>query len=120
MVITAAVLIAVAAVLGIAMAVMRVRGTERPPTGLALAHGAIAALGVVLYLIVVVGADPTPTLGVVAIVLFVLAALGGLVLFGAFHLQGKALSIPLVVVHGAVAAVAYVLLLVAILRPNGY
>jgi hypothetical protein len=45
------------------------------------------------------------------IALFVIAALGGFVLLS-FHLRGKPLPTGLAVVHGLVAAVALVLLIV--------
>ncbi len=45
------------------------------------------------------------------IVLFVLAALGGFALLS-FHLRGKPLPTPVTIIHGLVAAVGLVLLIV--------
>ena len=43
----AAILLSLAALGGIVMVAIRLKGAPLPPTGLALAHGAIAACGVV-------------------------------------------------------------------------
>ena len=51
----------------------------------------------------------------VAAVLFALAALGGFVLF-AMHLMKRSLPRGLIFVHGLAAVVAFVLLLVGLLR----
>ena len=109
----AAILFVLAALGGITMAGIRLSGVPRPPTWLALGHGAIAASGLVA-LIYAAATQGIPTLGLVALVLFVLAALGGGTIFGLFHLKEKPLPIPLVLGHGALAATALVLLLVAI------
>lgn len=99
----------VAALGGVTMAIMRLRGAANPPMPLALLHGAAAAAGLVLLLLTVVrgggGGLVTP-----ALVLFVLAAIGGFAMF-AMHLTKKALPIPLVLVHGLAAAIGFSLLL---------
>jgi len=111
----AAVLFALAALGGLTMAGLRLTGTPRPPTWLALGHGAIAATGLAV-LIYTAATQEVATLGLVALGLFVLAALGGATIFIAFHLKGKPLPIPLVLGHGAIAATALVVLLLAIFR----
>ena len=108
----AAVLFVLAALGGITMAVIRLRGTPRPPTWLALGHGAIAASGVIA-LSYATATTEVPTLAKVALGIFVLAALGGITMFVLFHLREKALPIPLVLGHGAIAATGLVLLLLA-------
>ena len=108
----AAVLFVLAALGGITMAVIRLRGTPRPPTWLALGHGAIAAAGVIA-LAYATATTEVPTLAIIALGIFVLAALGGVTMFVLFHLQKKALPIPLVLGHGAIAATGLVLLLLA-------
>jgi len=109
----AAVLFGIAALGGLALAAIRLRGREIPPLALALVHGAFAASGLVA-LIVAVLRTATDNLTRIALGVFVLAALGGFVLF-AFHLRRRALPVPLVLGHGLIAVVGFVLLLVAIL-----
>ncbi|MEX2104461.1 MAG: hypothetical protein WD907_03905, partial [Bacilli bacterium] len=75
-------------------------------------HGGVAATGLVLLIIAVLQ-GATGTLPLTALVLFVIAALGGFVLF-AFHLRGRQLPKGLIYVHGLLAVVAEVLLIVAI------
>ena len=79
----------------------------------ALAHGALAAIALVLLIVAAIGGKAATT-GKIALGIFVVAALGGFTLFS-FHLRKKELPLPLVVVHGLAAVVAFVILLVGIL-----
>lgn len=106
----AAVLFALAAVLGITLATLVTKGRERP-LGIVLTHGALAAAGIIALLIAVVGDGAT--LAVWALVVFVLAALGGFVLFW-MDRTNRPLPMPMVGGHGLVAVVAFVVLLVAL------
>ena len=108
----ATILFAVAALGGVVIAIIRFSGKELPPMGLALLHGVVAAAGLVALLIAVAGGGAS-TQAKVALVLFIGAAIGGFVLFS-YHLRRKALPIPYVVVHGLVAVVAFVILLLAV------
>lgn len=108
----ALVLFALAALGGVTMAAMRLRGAERPPTALALAHGALAAAGLIALILAVMGMTD-PGLARTALVVFLVAAVGGFYLF-AQHMQGKALPIPVMVVHGLVAVVGFIILLVVV------
>src|SRR6476469_10224647 len=94
----ALVLFAIAAVGWLAMAVMRFRGKPYPPMGLALVHGAVAAAGLIA-LIALVAQGHGPSRATTALVLFIVAALGGFVLFLGHHVRKAALPIWLVVVH---------------------
>lgn len=108
----AAIVLGLAALGGLFMAGIRLSGTPRPPTWLALGHGAIAATG--LALLAYAAVDPgIPGLAQVALGLFVLAALGGGAIFVLFHLKEKPLPIPIVLGHGLLALTALVLLLIA-------
>lgn len=111
----AAIVLGMAALGGLALAGIRLSGTPRPPTWLALGHGAVAAVGVILLIYAAVSAG-IPGLAQVALGVFVLAALGGAAIFLGFHLKEQALPIPLVIVHGLVAATGFVLLLVSLFR----
>jgi hypothetical protein len=114
----AAVLFALAALGGLTIAGIRLSGTPRPPTWLALAHGTIAAAGLIT-LIYSAATQTLPTIALVALGVFVLAAAGGATIFVVFHRRQKALPIPLVLAHGAIAVAAFVLLLIAIFNPHG-
>jgi hypothetical protein len=112
----AAVILAMAALGGIVLAAIRLRGSPYPPTWLALGHGAVAATGVG-FLIYAAATSTVPQLAQIALGVLVLAALGGAALFVGFHLRQRPLPIPLVLGHGLAAATGLILLLVAIFRP---
>lgn len=112
---TAAIVLGIAALGGLTLAGIRLSGTPRPPTWMALAHGAIAATGLVILIYAAVNTT-LPGLAQVALGVFILAALGGATLFLGFHLREKALPIALVLGHGLIAVTGYVLLLLSIFR----
>lgn len=110
--IVALLLFAIAAVAGLAMAVMHFRGVTPPKSVLAALHGVFAASGLVVLALAVIqigagGAAAT------ALILFLLAAVGGFALLG-FHLSGRALPGGLVVGHGLLAVVGFLTLLSAV------
>lgn len=109
---TAAVLLALTAVGGLVMAGLRFAGQPHPPTWLAMVHGLVAgaALTLLLYAYFTVG---LPVLAQAALVLFVLAAAGGVLMNLRYHWERLALPKPLVVVHALIAVVGFVLLLIA-------
>jgi hypothetical protein len=110
---TSAVLLTITAIGGVVMAVIRFSGAPHPPTWLAMVHGLLSgsAVTLLLYASFTVG---LPMLANSAIVLFVLAALGGIVMNLNFH--WKLLPLPkwLVVVHGGIAVIGFLLLLGAV------
>lgn len=108
---TALVIFAAAALGGATLAYMRIvkKDVSMP---LAILHGILAASGLVLLILGLGQMDSTGLK--VALGVFVLAAIGGFILFS-FHLRSRPLPVPLVVVHGAVAAVAFVILLLSVL-----
>jgi hypothetical protein len=110
--ITALILFGIAAVGGIVLVLMRV--ANKPlPLPLALVHGALAATGIVLLTVSVLG-SAGPGGARLALGLFVVAALGGFVLFS-FHLRKKTLPMGIVVIHALVAVAAFLILLSAAL-----
>jgi hypothetical protein len=109
---TAAIVLALAAVGGLTLAAIRLRGAPWPPMWLAHVHGLVAATGVAL-LIYAASTDGIPGLAKIALCIFILAALGGATLFVAFHRVSKPLPIPLVIGHGLIAITGYVLLLLS-------
>lgn len=108
----AVIVLVLAAIGGLTLAVIRLRGAPWPPLWLALMHGAVAATGIGLLIYAAVSPG-IPTLAQVALGIFILAALGGAVLLLGFHLQRKALPIPFVLGHGLIAATGLVLLLLS-------
>src|SRR5437899_5264596 len=113
MLVVAAVLFALAALGGLILATLHLKKNDAP-IPLALVHGLAAAVGLVL-LIIAVTQMPSAGLAGVALAIFVIAALGGFVLF-AMHVMKKSLPGGLIFVHGLAAAVAFVLLLIFILH----
>jgi hypothetical protein len=110
----AAIILLFAAIGGLTLAVIRLRGAPWPPLWMALGHGAVAALGVGWLVYAAMSSEGIPTLGQVALGLFLLAALGGATLLLGFHLRSKPLPILFVLGHGLIAATGYVLLLLSV------
>jgi hypothetical protein len=108
----AAILFAVAAATGIAITFIRLSGRDLPPMGLAVLHGLFAGSGLVALMIVAVPPGAVQWARI-SLGIFVVAALGGFVLFS-FHLRQRALPVPIIGIHGFIAVIAFVVLLVAI------
>lgn len=111
MLVASIVLFVVAALGGVYMATSRVRNEKNPPMPVAVVHGIAAATGLILLLIHVFGSS-FPALPTISAVLFVIAALGGFVLFRK-HTQGQLIPKPLMGVHAAAAVTGFVLLVIA-------
>lgn len=110
----AAVLFGLAALGGLTLAGIRLGGAPRPPTWMALGHGAVAATGVLLLIYAAVTTG-LPPLAQYALGAFVLAAAGGLFIFLRFHQRGLELPLPFIAGHALVAVTGFVLLLMALL-----
>ena len=111
----ALIVLALAALGGLTVAVMRLSGAPYPPLWMALGHGVVAATG--LGLLIYAAIDPgLPPKGQIALGIFILAALGGATMFLGFHLRKRPLPIPLVIGHGLIAVCGYVLLLATYLN----
>jgi hypothetical protein len=113
MLIIAVVLFAVAALGGVTLATLHFR-QKGLPIALALAHGLFAAAGLVVVIVAVIGGS-VGNLLMGSLALFVIAALGGFALFS-FQLRRLRLPTPVVLIHGLVAVVAFVLLLLRIAK----
>jgi hypothetical protein len=107
---TPEIVLSLAALGGATMVAIRLSGTPRPPTWLAIGHGiiAIVGLGILANAAMQTG---LPQMEQFALAGFVLAAIGGATIFGAFHLRQRPLPIPLVLGHGLIALVSLALLL---------
>lgn len=99
---------------GLVMAGLRLKGEARPPSWLAMAHGllAAAALTLLIYAALTVG---IPKLALYALVLLVIAAIGGAAINLMYHSKMLPLPIPLIIGHALLAAMGFVLLLVSVL-----
>jgi hypothetical protein len=100
----AAVLLAIAAIGGIALAALRLRGS-RLPASLAVIHGIISAAGLVALLVEVLGGAAS-ALATIALALLVLAALGGFVT-ASFHVRRKPIPVPFMLTHAALAVAGF-------------
>ena len=109
----ALVLLTLAALGGVAMGVIRLGGNANPPNWLAMLHGLLAAmaLGLLLYAYVIGG---LPALAGWALVLLLVAGLGGAYLNLRYHALAILLPKGIMVVHAVVAVAGYVLLLMAV------
>lgn len=110
---TAAILFGLAALGGLTLAILRLSGTEIPPTWMAIGHGivAVTALGTLIYAAAQHG---LPSWGKGALTFFILAAAGGLFMFLNYHMADQPLPIPLVLLHGGLAITGFSLLITAL------
>ncbi|MEP6608009.1 MAG: hypothetical protein ABJA83_04960 [Burkholderiaceae bacterium] len=109
---TSSILFAITAVGGLSMAVIRFGGKPNPPSWLAMVHGLLAAAGLTL-LAYAWSTTVIPGSAALALLLFLLAALGGVALNLGYHLKAVPLPKWLVIAHGAIAVIGFVLLAVA-------
>lgn len=102
---------ALAAAGGLILAILHFRGKNRP-WPLAILHLLGGAAGLALLALPVLQGS-APSQAKLALGLFLIAALGGFLLF-AFRLQNKALPSKVVVIHAVVAVIAVVTLVLAV------
>ncbi|WP_394233937.1 hypothetical protein [Niallia oryzisoli] len=112
MLVLSVILFAIAALGGLVLGVSGLRQRELP-MWLSLIHGLVAAAGLVTLILVVLQGN-AGTLAIISLVLFLIAALGGFVLFS-FHLRKKPHPKGLIVIHALAAVIGFVLLLIEIL-----
>lgn len=112
---TACGLLVLAALGGLVMAGLRFAGRDHPPTWLAMAHGFLAAAAVtlLLYAWATVG---LPAMASTAVILFVIAAAGGVFMNLGYHWRGRPLPKGVMVVHALLAVAGFVLLLMSALH----
>ena len=109
---TAVVLFAIAAAGGLTMAGVRTFSNSNPPAWLAMLHGLLAAAGLTLLLFgaFTIGVS---TSAVWALILLVIAALGGLFLNLGYQEKRQLLPKPVMYVHALIAVIGFILLIVA-------
>jgi hypothetical protein len=105
-------LFAIAAAGGLVMAGVRAFAQRNPPAWLALLHGLLAGAGLTLLLLVYFTAG-LPPLAAWALLLFVIAAAGGVLMNLGYQWQQKPLPLPLMYGHALIAVVGFVLLICA-------
>ena len=112
---TAAVLLTITALGGLAMAGMRLASDKQPPAWLAMVHGLLAgaALTLLLYAAATVG---LPGLALGALAFFVIAALMGVYLNLNYHWKQVLLPRGLVIGHAQIAVIGFVMIVIAALR----
>jgi hypothetical protein len=108
---TIVLLFAVAALFGVSLIIPVLQG-KTPARGLVFAHGGIAATALVMLLLKFF--DQPASVPQWSLILFVVAALGGFVLFSS-DLRKKIIPKPLALIHAAVAVVAFLLLLFSVI-----
>jgi hypothetical protein len=103
----AIILFVLAAIFGLIIITKVFQNTPRP-MGAILAHGAIAATGLILVLVYVVkNAEKSP---VASLVVFAIAAVGGFIMFG-MDMSKKPVPKGLAVIHAGAAAIGLILLI---------
>jgi len=112
---TATVLLTVSALGGLVMAGIRFSGQPHPPSWLAMLYGflSVAALTLLLYAYFTVG---LPGMAQLALLLFLVAALGGVFMNLGYHVKNLPLPKGIVLGHAALAVCGYVLLATATWR----
>lgn len=109
MLITTIILFGLAAILGLVL-ITKVLKDRETPKPVVYSHGAAAAAGLVLLILAYINRGGS--LLMISVLLFVVAALGGFILFGR-DLTGKGIPKWLAVVHALAAVSGFVLLLIA-------
>ncbi len=102
-------LFAIAAAGGLVMAGVRAFAQRNPPAWLALLHGLLAGAGLTLLLLMYF-VSGLPALAAWALLLFIIAAAGGVLMNLGYQWQQKPLPLPLMYGHALIAVVGFVLL----------
>jgi hypothetical protein len=99
----------IAAIAGIILAAFHF-AEKKLPMGIAVFHGLFAIIGLLLLILRIMNPVVTGFLNF-ALVLLILAAINGLVLFFGFYLRKKKLSSPIVGLHALLAILGFVLVI---------
>jgi hypothetical protein len=111
---TALALLTIAAFGGLVMALARLAYDRNPPNWLAMLHGLLAgaALTLLLYAHFTTG---LPAMADWGLLVFLLAAGGGVFLNLGYQAKAQPLPLGIVLAHGGIAVIGYLMLLVAVL-----
>lgn len=99
-------LFAIAAVLGIYLLTFILQG-KNTPKGVAFTHGPLAATGLILLIVYAIFNRPSP---MTSIIIFILAALGGIMLMYR-DITGKNLPKWMAIGHGVTAMIGFIFLI---------
>jgi len=105
-------LFAISAAGGLVMAGVRTFGDRNPPAWLAMLHGLLAGAGLTLLLFATFTVG-LPRYAAWAVILFLLAAIGGVFLNLRYQEKRELLPKPVMYLHASVAVVGFILLIVA-------
>ena len=111
MLISTIILFAIAAVLGVVL-ITKVLQDKETPKAVVFSHGAAAATALVLLIIAYL--NQGDSLLMISMLIFIVAALGGFIMFGR-DLSEKTIPKWLAVIHALAAVTGFVLLLIAVL-----
>lgn len=106
------VLFAIAAAGGLGMAVIRTLGRRNPPAWIAMLHGLLAGAGLTLLMFATFTIG-VPTYALWALILFIIAALGGVFLNLGYQEKRALLPKPIMYIHALIAIAGFVLLVIA-------
>lgn len=109
--ITIILLFAVAAIFGLTLIIPVLQG-KTPTRAFVFIHGGVAAIALVMLIIKYM--DESSTVPQISVILFVVAALGGFVLFSR-DLQKKPIPKALAMIHAGAAVAAFLILLFSVL-----
>ncbi len=110
---TAVALFAIAAAGGLVMAGIRLLGRHNPPAWLSMLHGLLAAAGVTLVAYAVIAGGGAPSPSGWALLLFVVAAVGGASMNLFWQWRQRPVPVGLMIGHATLAIVGFLLLCVA-------
>lgn len=113
MLLTCFILFAITACLGVTQVGIREMFRRNPPATLTMLHGLPAAAGLTLLLYATF-AFGVPTLAIVALILFLIAAGGGAVLNLAYQQRGQILPRWLMYLHMLLAVAGFILLAISV------
>lgn len=105
----AAILMTLGALGGLTLTLLRATSRRNPPTWLALGHGGFVVTGLGFFLYAATTSSISQ-FAQLALGIFALAAVGGIILFAGFHLRSRLLPLPFVIGHGLIALVGVALL----------
>ena len=109
---TTIVLFAITAAAGLIMAGVRSFAERNPPAWLAMLHGLLAGAGLTLLLFAAFTIG-IPKYALWALILFVIAALGGVFLNLGYQEKRQPLPKPVMYIHALIAVIGFILLIVA-------
>ena len=109
---TALALLTVVALGGVAMTLAQLAYDRNPPDWLAMLHGALAASALTLLLYARFTAG-LPAMADGGLLVLLLTAAGGVFLNLGYHAKARPLPVGIVLAHGGIAVMGYLMLLVA-------